>query len=76
MLGKVEICGVNTANLPTLSQEETGTGSEIVRETGSLAEAVYKEKTEGTPASGFKGYRDTAAYREIAAERARSGCSR
>ena len=23
MLGKVEICGVNTANLPTLSQEET-----------------------------------------------------
>ena len=23
MLGKVEICGVNTASLPTLSQEET-----------------------------------------------------
>ncbi|MBR4655307.1 MAG: sigma-70 family RNA polymerase sigma factor [Oscillospiraceae bacterium] len=32
MLGKVEICGVNTANLPTLSQEETDALLRRVRE--------------------------------------------
>lgn len=32
MLGKVEICGVNTANLPVLSQEETEALLRRVRE--------------------------------------------
>jgi CDP-glycerol glycerophosphotransferase len=52
-------------NCPSLSQEETGTGSEIVRETGSLAETVYKEKTEGRIAQFCTSF-------ALAAERARS----